>query len=167
MPLSMHDVSVPVFKQMLAGLSRILDKGAAFAAARKIDPAVILGARLALDMYPFSRQVQLSSDYAKGASARLAGAEVPRYADTEASFDELKARIVRTADFIEGLDKAAFDGAETRPIVLMTGGRERTLPGQTYYFTVALPNFYFHVTTAYDILRHCGVDLGKRDFLAG
>ena len=92
---------------------------------------------------------------------------MPRYADTEASFDELKARIVRTADFIERLDKAAFEGAETRPIVLVTGGRERTLAGQTYYFTVALPNFYFHVTTAYDILRHCGVDLGKRDFLAG
>ena len=167
MPLSMHDVSVPVFTQMLSGLSGILDKAAAFAAARRIDPAVILGARLALDMFPFSRQVQLSSDYAKGATARLAGVDVPRYADTEASFEELKARIAKTADFIERLDKAAFDGAETRPIVLMIGGRERTLPGQTYFFTVALPNFYFHVTTAYDILRHYGVGIGKRDFLGG
>jgi hypothetical protein len=167
MPLSMHDVSVPVFKQMLSGLSGIIDKAGAFAAVRKIDPNVILGARLALDMFPFSRQVQLSSDHAKGAVARLAGVEVPRYADTEASFDELKARIAKTADFIERLDKAAFDGAETRPIVLTTGGRERTLPGQTYFFSVALPNFYFHVTTAYDILRHYGLEIGKRDFLGG
>jgi hypothetical protein len=165
MALSMHDVSVPVFTQMLTGLSGIVDKAAAHAVARKIDPSVILGARLTLDMYPFSRQVQLSSDYAKGASARLAAVEVPRHADTDASFEELKGRIAKTSDFILSLDKTAFEGAETRPIVLTGGGRERTMAGQTYFFTIALPNFFFHVTTAYDILRHYGVDIGKRDFL--
>jgi uncharacterized protein len=165
MPLSMYQASVPLFRQTLSALAGILDKAAAYAAARKIEPQVLLGARLYPDMFPFARQVQLTTDFAKGASARLAGVEIPKYEDTEASFDELKARIAKTLEFIKGLKPAQIDGSEEREIVLTIAGQPMNFKGQGYLTGFALPNFYFHATTAYDILRHCGLEIGKRDFV--
>jgi uncharacterized protein len=165
MPLSMYQASVPLFRQTLSALSGILDKAAAYAAARKIEPQVLLGARLYPDMFPFARQVQLTTDFAKGASARLAGVEIPKYEDTEASFDELKARIAKTLDFIKGLKPAQIDGSEEREITLTIAGQPMNFKGQGYLTGFALPNFYFHATTAYDILRHSGLEIGKRDFI--
>jgi hypothetical protein len=165
MTFSIYDASVPVFTQMLNGLSRVLDKAAAFAEARKIDPAVMLATRLYPDMFPLLRQVQSSTDHAKGASARLAGVEVPKFPDVETSFPELKVRLDKTLGFIGGLDAKSFEGAENRDVVLGSAGRERVLNGQVYLLTSGLPNFYFHVTTAYAILRHLGLEIGKRDFL--
>jgi hypothetical protein len=161
----MYEGSVPVFAATLGNLSKLLDKGEAFATERKIDKDVLLGWRLAPDMYPLLRQVQLASDFAKRTSARLAGAEVPKYADEEKSFAELKERIAKTVAFLGGLKREAFDGAEDRDIVLTAGAQELRFKGQPYLFSFGLPNFFFHVTTAYDILRACGVSLGKRDFL--
>jgi hypothetical protein len=165
MPLSMHDVSVPVFRRMLGALSNILDKAAAQAKERGVDPATLIEARLAPDMFAFARQVQIATDHAKGATARLAGREVPSYADDEASFEALKARIGKTLAFIESVPPAALDGSETRDVVLKVGGREMRFDGRTYLLHFALPNFYFHVTTAYDILRMNGIEIGKRDFM--
>jgi hypothetical protein len=161
----MYEGSVPVFTAMLGNLSGFLDKAEAFAVERKIDKDVLLNWRLAPDMYPLLRQVQLASDFAKGTAARLAGAEVPKYADEEKSFAELKARIAKTVAFLEGLRREDFDGSEERDIALSVGGRELHFKGQPYLLNFGLPNFFFHVTTAYDILRACGVGLGKRDFL--
>jgi hypothetical protein len=143
----------------------ILDKAAAFTDARKIDPAVLLATRLYPDMFPLARQVQTAADHAKSGAGHLAGAEIPRFADTEKTFAELKERIAKTVAFIEGLDRAAFEGVESREVTFMTGGRERTLSGLDYLFRQSMPNFYFHVTTAYAILRHLGVEIGKRDFM--
>ncbi|MHB2167873.1 DUF1993 domain-containing protein [Alsobacter sp. R-9] len=165
MSLSMYDVSVPVFTRTLKALDAILAKTAAHAEARKIDPAVFLQARLAPDMFPLARQVQLASDFAKGGAARLAGVEVPKYADEEKTFAELSARIRKTLDFIGGLDKAAFAGAETREVSMQIRGETRTFVGQPYLLHNVIPNFFFHVTTAYAILRHNGVELGKMDFI--
>ncbi len=165
MPISMYQASVPAFRQTLSALSAILDKAAAHAAARKIEPSVLLGARLYPDMLPFTRQVQLASDFAKGAGARLAGIEVPRYEDTETSFHELKARIAKTLAFLDGLKPAQIDGSEERRITLTIAGQPVVLAGLAYLVHFALPNFYFHATTAYDILRHCGLEVGKRDFI--
>ena len=165
MPLSMYQASVPALVQMLKALSNVLDKGAAFAKEQGIDPAELINARLAPDMFPLSRQVQIASDNAKGTVARLAGREIPRYEDTETTFDELKARIAKTVAFVESVPASEIDGSEERQIVLKTGGREITFTGQRYLVHQALPNFYFHVTTAYDILRHKGVPLGKPDYL--
>jgi hypothetical protein len=165
MAISMYQVSVPVFLKTLANLSAILDKGAAFAEAKKVDPSVLLGYRLAPDMLSFARQVQIASDHAKRATARLAGVEAPVYEDTEASFAELEARIDKTVAFIKTVKPAQIDGSEAREITLKLGGNARTLSGQTYLLHNALPNFFFHVTTAYAILRHCGVEIGKSDFL--
>jgi hypothetical protein len=150
---------------MLTNLSRILDKGAAHAAQRKFDFAVLLSTRLSPDMFPLVRQVQTVSDNAKGAAARLAGIEPPKFADTETTHEELKTRIARTLDFLASLAPAQIDGSEQRQITLNLGGGPVTFTGQDYLLNFALPNFYFHVTTAYDILRHAGVELGKRDFL--
>jgi hypothetical protein len=161
----MYEGSVPVFTAMLGNLSGFLDKAEAFAVERKIDKDVLLNWRLAPDMYPLLHQVQLASDFAKGTAARLAGAEVPKYADEEKSFAELKARIAKTVAFLEGLRREDFDGSEERDIALSVGGRELHFKGQPYLLNFGLPNFFFHVTTAYDILRACGVGLGKRDFL--
>jgi hypothetical protein len=166
MPLSLSQASVPVFKQMLTGLSAILDKAAEHCRAGATDPAEMIGARLAPDMFPFSRQVQIATDHAKGAAARLSGREVPKYDDTEATFDQLKARIAKTLDFIESVPASEIDGSEEREITLTVGGQPRSFTGQRYLIHFALPNFYFHVTTAYDILRHKGVPLGKRDYIA-
>jgi hypothetical protein len=161
----MYSLSAPVFVRMLGNLSAVLDKGAAHAAARKIDPAVLVNARLFPDMFPLSAQVRIAGDFAKGAVARLTGAEPPKYEDNEASFDDLKARIARTVAYVEGFSPAQFDGAEQRTVTIKMRGEERSFDGLTYLANIVLPNFYFHVTTAYDILRHNGVELGKKDFV--
>ncbi len=165
MTISMYQASVPGFIQALEALSKILDKAEAFCTAKKVDPSVIVGARLAPDMFPFSRQVQIACDFAKGASARLAGVEVPAYEDNEKSFADLKARIRKTIDFVKTLKAAQIDGSEERDISLKIAGNPVTLKGQFYLVNFALPNYYFHLTTAYAILRHNGVELNKSDFL--
>jgi hypothetical protein len=165
--MKIYDASVPVFVHFLKSLSAILRKAEANCAARKIDPAVMLGLRLSPDMFALARQVQISSDTAKGAGARLAGVPVPGYPDDEKSFEELQHRITKTIGFLESLDAKQFDGADTRPISLKVGGRDLNFQGDSYLETWAKPNFFFHVTTAYAILRHAGVELGKGDFLAG
>ena len=161
----MHAMSVPVFVRILTALDGVLDKAAAYAQARNVNPSVLLGARLYPDMYPLVRQVQIACDFAKGAAARLAGQEPPAYEDNEATFDELKARIAKTIAFMQGVPESAFAGSEARDISIK--GRERTLSftGAVYLAHFALPNFHFHAATAYDILRHNGVELGKKDFL--
>jgi hypothetical protein len=165
MTLSMYQASVPVFMRGLENLAAILAKGAAHAEARKIDPAVFINARLAPDMLALARQVQIASDAAKGCVARLAGVDVPSFPDTETTFPELQARIARTIDFVKGFTPAQIDGSEERTCILKTRNGEIKHRGQDYLFKLSLPNFFFHVTTAYDILRHNGVELGKMDYL--
>jgi uncharacterized protein len=165
MPLSMYQASVPAFLQMLNSLAAVLGKAEAYATERKIDPAVLLGYRLAPDMFPLIRQIRIAADFPKTCCARLAGAEIPSYADNETTFAELKARIARTVQFVQGFRSEAIDGSEEREIVITVGGQPMTFTGQQYLVNFVLPNFYFHVTAAYAILRHCGVALGKRDFL--
>ena len=165
MPLSMYQASVPAFIWMLNNLSAILDKAAAFAEAKKIDPTVLVNARLAPDMFPLSRQVQIATDLVKGCAPRLAGAEVPSYADTESTIPELKARIAKTIAFLKSFSAAQIDGSEARKVTLKLGGKDVTFEGKPYLFEFVIPNFYFHVTTAYAILRHNGVDIGKYDYL--
>jgi hypothetical protein len=165
MSLSMYQASVPAFLNSLKALAKILDKAEAHATSRKIDPTVLLQMRLSPDMFALTRQVQLAADFAKGGSGRLAGVELPKYEDTETSFAELKARITKTIDFITSLKPAQIEGSETREITIPIGGQPRAFTGQSYLVDFAIPNFYFHVTTAYDILRHAGVEIGKRDFL--
>jgi hypothetical protein len=149
----------------LRNLSAILDKGQAHCEAKKIDPAVMCGMRLIADMFPLSRQVQIACDTAKGAVARLAGVEVPKHEDTEQTFAELKQRIAKTIDFVLSVNPEKLDGAEERTVTLRLGGRDVTYNGLQYLLGHAWPNFYFHVTTAYDILRANGVELGKRDYI--
>ena len=163
--LSMYQASAPRVANSLKNLSVILDKAAAHAAAKKIDPNVLLQARLFPDMLPLLRQVQIASDNAKGVVARLAGLEVPRYEDNEQSFDELQVRLNKTLDFIATVSPAQVDGSEDKDIVLRLGPREVQFKGLQYLCGFALPNFYFHVTTAYAILRHNGVELTKTDFI--
>jgi len=165
MAASMHQISVPLFVKTLGNLSAILDKGAAFSAEKKVEPAVLLGYRLAPDMLNFTKQVQIATDHAKRAVARLAGIEAPVYEDTESSFEELKGRIAKTIAFLDGVKPAQVEGSESREIKLKMGGADRSFAGQAYLMHHALPNFFFHVTTAYAILRHCGVNLGKGDFI--
>jgi uncharacterized protein len=165
MNVSMHSMSVPIFARTLGSLAAILDKAAAHAETRKIDPAVLLQSRLFPDMFPLVRQVQLASDFAKGSCARLVGDEPPKYDDNETTIPDLKARIARTTDFIRSLDASRFAGAETREISLKIRDTVQKYAGLPYLSHVALPNFFFHATTAYDILRHAGVEIGKRDFL--
>ena len=167
MPLSMYDVSVPVLVRGLKNLSGLLDKGLASAEARKIDPSVLLNARLAPDMHPLSRQVQIASDSAKGAASRLAGTEAPSWPDTETTFPELQARIKTTIDYLESFKPEQFDGAEDRTIKMNMGGGEMPFLGRDLLLGFGLPNFFFHVVTAHDILRHNGVEIGKRDYLGG
>jgi len=161
----MYQASVPVFVKTLGNLAAILDKAAAFAAAKKVDQSVLLGYRLAPDMLSLARQVQIATDHAKGAPARLAGMEPPSFEDTDAGFAELKARIDKAIAFLGTLKPAQVDGSEEREITLKIGANTRTYKGQPYLLHHALPNFFFHVTTAYDILRHCGVELGKKDYI--
>jgi uncharacterized protein len=165
MSLSMYQASIPVFVRMLGNLSAVLDKGAVFAEARKVDPSVLINSRLAPDMLPLSRQVQIASDGAKGCAARLAAIEVPSFPDTEASFPELQARIAKTRDFLNGIAAGQIDGSEERPVSLKFGGTPISFRGQDYLLTFALPHVLFHVTTAYNILRHNGVEIGKMDYL--
>jgi hypothetical protein len=167
MSLSMFDASVPVFRQMLGSLSAILDQAESHATARKIQPSVLLQSRLYPDMFPLVRQVQIAADFAKGACARLAGAEVPRYEDTEQTFAELKERIAKTLAFIDGLPRDAIASSEGRDVSITIAGNPREFKGQAYLLHYALPNFYFHTTTAYAILRHNGIEIGKRDFIGG
>ncbi len=164
---SMHAFSVDLFSNALGNLSWILEKGAASAASRKIEPAVLLAARLAPDMLPLTRQIQIAGDIAKSSVARLAGQEPPRYEDTETTIEQLRARLARTIDFLKSVPASAFEGAETRDIKLPAGERTLEFKGLAFLQTWAIPNVLFHVTTAYNILRHNGVDLGKRDFIGG
>jgi hypothetical protein len=161
----MYQASALRFVNTLKNLSGILDKAQAHAEARKIDPAALLNFRLYPDMFPMKRQVQVACDTAKGAVARLAGVEVPRHEDTEETFAELKARIAKTVDFIQSIKPAQIDGSEEKNIRLKLGQREIDYKGMQYLLGHAVPNFYFHVTTAYDILRHNGVELAKRDYI--
>ena len=165
MTLSMYQASVPVFLHALENLQAILAKGAAHAEAKKIEPAVFISARLAPDMFPLSRQVQIASDAAKGCAARLAGVAVPSYEDTETTFPELHERLAKTIAFVKGFTPAQIDGSEERSVVLKMRSGELAFRGQDYLLRMALPNFFFHVTTAYDILRHNGVEVGKMDYL--
>lgn len=165
MSLSMYQISIPVFRRMLTNLTGILDKAEAHATTKKIEPDVLINARLAPDMFPLKRQIQLASDMAKGAACRLAGAEIPKWEDNEASFADLKARLKKTIDYLAGLKPAQIDGSETRDINLTIAQKPVTLKGQAYLLTHAFPHFFFHVTTAHDILRHNGVEVGKRDYI--
>lgn len=167
MSLSMYQASIPVFIRGLGNLSAILDKAAMHTEAKKIDPSVFINARLAPDMYPLSRQVQIASDVAKGCAARLAGIEVPSYEDNETTFPELQARIAKTVAFMQSVSPSQIDGSAERPITLKLRGREVSLLGQPYLLTFVLPNFYFHLTTTYAILRHNGLEIGKPDFIGG
>jgi hypothetical protein len=164
MKLTLHAASVGVFEPMLTNLSAILDKAVSYAQAKKIDPAVLLAARLAPDMFPLSRQVQLASDFAKNSTARLAGQDPPRFADEEQTFEDLKARIARTLDFLKTVPAAALEGAEDRDIRVPLRDRALEMKGLPFLQRFALPNFFFHVTAAYAILRHNGIEIGKRDF---
>jgi len=165
MSLSMYQASVPVFTQALKALSAILTKAEAHAEAKKIDATALLQARLYPDMYTLTGQVQIATDTAKGLAGRLAGIELPKYEDNEKSFPELQARIAKTLAFLATLTPAQIDGSEDRDISLPVGGQTRILKGQAYLLGFALQNFFFHVTTAYDILRHSGIEIGKRDFI--
>jgi hypothetical protein len=165
MAISMYDASVPRFAAGLRNLSAILDKAQAHADARKVDPLNYTQARLFPDMLPFTRQVQIACDTAKGAASRLAGIENPKHEDTEKTFAELKARIAKVLAFIEGVPREKIDGSEEREVVMPMRGGEVRFKGQQYLLGHAVPNFYFHLTTAYALLRHGGVELGKRDFL--
>jgi hypothetical protein len=165
MKVSMYALSAEVFVNALGNLSWILERAASNAAQRKIDPAVLLGSRLAPDMLPLTRQVQISCDLAKNSVARLAAAEPPRFEDTETSIEQLRARIARTIDFLKSVPPGALEGSETRDIRVPAGERTLEFKGLDFLQRWAIPNVFFHFTTAYDILRHNGVDLGKRDFL--
>jgi len=165
MAISMYTASTPQLANILKSLSAILAKAEAHATARKIDPAALLGARLYPDMFALTRQVQIACDTAKGAVARLAGVDVPKHEDTETSFGELQQRIAKTIAFIESVPAERVEGSEDRKITLTMRSGDLVFTGLQYLTTFVLPNFYFHATTAYDILRHNGVELGKRDFL--
>ena len=163
----MYDNSIPVFAKMLGNLSAILDKGAKHCEAKKLDPNALLTARLFPDMFPLTRQVQVATDQAKGGAARLAGLEVPKYEDTEKTFDDLKARIAKTIAFVNGVKAEQVANSGGRDIALTLGPNTVTFKGEWYLKHFVTPNLYFHVTTAYNILRHNGVELGKRDFIGG
>jgi hypothetical protein len=165
MKISMHALSVEVFANTLGNLSSVLEKGLAHATQRKFDPAVLLAARLAPDMLPLTRQVQIACDIAKNSVARLAAQEPPRFEDNETSVEQLRVRIGRVIDYLRSVPAAALDGSETRDIRVPTGQRAYEFKGLEFLQRWAIPNVFFHVTTAYAILRHNGVEIGKRDFL--
>jgi hypothetical protein len=165
MTLSIYRASIPVLIRTLENLGAVLAKGEAHAAARNIDPGIFTGARLAPDMHPLFRQIHLASDSAKGCAARLAGIENPSFADTEKTFPELQARIAKTVAFLCSVTEAQLAGAEDRTITLNLRTPAIVFTGDDYLFNFALPNVFFHVTTAYDILRHNGVEIGKLDYL--
>jgi hypothetical protein len=165
MQITMYDTLVPTTNRMLGNLSNFLDKAEAFAAAKKFDSAVLLNSRLAPDMLPLTRQIQIAADMAKGAAARLSGTELPKFEDNETTIAELKGRIARTLAFVNGIDAAKYTGSEDRDVTLQARTGERHFKGLNYLRDFVLPNVYFHVTTAYAILRHNGVELGKNDFV--
>jgi uncharacterized protein len=167
MKISVHSVSVDLLANALDNLSHVLEKGHASATARKFDPAVLLGARLAPDMFPLTRQVQIASDMSKYGVARLAGIEAPKFEDKEQTFEELRARLARTIDFIKGVPASALEGSEDRTIKVPLRDRTLEFKGLEYLVHWVIPNVFFHITTAYAILRHNGVELGKNDFLTG
>jgi hypothetical protein len=166
MTVSMYKISVPIFVQFLTALGVVIEKSAAHCEAKKIEPAALLNARLFPDMYPLVRQVRAATDHAVNATARLAGAEPPTFANTEASFAELRERITKAVNFVKEFGAAQIDGSEDKAIkITFPSGATRDFTGQALLIGNSLPNFYFHCTTAYDILRQCGVELGKRDFM--
>jgi uncharacterized protein len=165
MAISMYQASAPRFVHTLKSLSAILGKAQAHCEAKKIDPLVLTGSRLYPDMFALARQVQIACDSAKGAVARLAGVEIPKHEDTEKTFEELQMRIIKTLDFIATVKAAQVDGSEDKEIVIKLRGKDTAFKGMPYLLGFAWPNFYFHVTTAYNILRHSGVEIGKSDFL--
>ena len=165
MAISMYKASAPIFIQYLTALSSVLDKGQAFADAKKLDPSVLLNTRLSPDMFPLVRQVRAATDHAMTVSGKLAGVEPPTFANSEATIPELKERIAKAVDFIKGLKPAQVDGTEDKEIAIKFPSGERKFTGQSLLLNFSLPNFYFHATTAYDILRQCGVEVGKRDFM--
>ena len=165
MPSSLSQASVSAFEIGLNALSGVLDKAAAFAAAKKIDPAVLLNSHLSPDMFNLTRQVQVVTDQARRGSARLAGAEPPSYEDNEITIDQLKARLAKTVAYLKTLDPKQIDASADREITFPIGSNKAQMKGGDYLNHFVLPNFYFHLTAAYAILRHCGVELGKRDFL--
>ena len=167
MSISMYSAFIPVAIRNLNALSAILGKGAAHCEARKIDPAAFLASRLIPDMYPLTKQVQIASDTVKGAAARLAGIDIPKYEDNEVSFADLQARIEKTIAFIKTIQPSQIDGKEDLAITLTTPSRVLEFKGLSYLTGFVLPNMYFHTTTAYNLLRQGGVELGKQDFLAG
>jgi hypothetical protein len=164
MAITMYHASVPVFVQLLGGLKGVIEKAEAHAAAHKLDPAVLLNWRLAPDMFQLARQVRQASEHAFGAG-RAAGVEVPKLPDIDASFAEMKGRIEKTIDFLQSLKPAQLDGKEDSQITVTVGGQPRPFKAQNYLYHFALPNFFFHYTTAYNILRGVGVEIGKRDFM--
>ena len=165
MSITMYSASVPVYAHTLANLERILDKAEAHAAAKKFDPAVLLGVRLAPDMLPLAKQIQIACDAAKLSVARLAGIDSPKFEDNEASLADLKARIRKTLDFLKTVPAEKVDGSEKREVRVPRRDGEMKFDGETYLKHYALPNFFFHVTTTYALLRHNGVELGKADYL--
>ena len=165
MPITMHTASVPVFSHMLDNMTLWLDKAEAHAQARKFDPAVYLAARLAPDMLPFSKQVQIACDAAKFCLARLSGGEPPVFGDDEATLAQLRDRIARTNEYLKSVPAASVEGTEAKEITVPSRNGAMTMNGETYLKNFALPNFYFHTTTVYALLRHNGVELGKADFL--
>ena len=168
MPISMSSASVPIFTTMLRNLSHMLDKAQGFVDAKKCEPSAITQYRLAPDMLPFTRQILIACDAAKNAVSRLSGVEAPKFDDKEATLQELKDRIAKTVDYLASVPSNLIDGTEDKPITFPVGREAtRTMSGEAYLKHWALPNMFFHVTTAYAILRHNGVDLGKRDYLAG
>ncbi|HEY1103305.1 MAG TPA: DUF1993 domain-containing protein [Burkholderiaceae bacterium] len=166
MTISMYAASVPVFRQMLGSLSAVLAKAETHATERKIEPDALVKARLFPDMLPLYRQVEIACDFAKGVSARLAGVDVPVYAAAEAGFAQAQERIATTLAFIDSLAPAQIDGSESRQIVIQPGTpRERAFAGQAYLLGYGLPQFFFHITTAYALLRHNGLAIGKKDYM--
>ena len=167
MKISMYAMSHDVFKRALTQLQFVMEKAVANAKARNFETGVLVGARLAPDMLPFARQVQLASDFAKNSMARLAGVEAPKFEDTETTMDELFARVKKTLDYIDSVPAASLEGSETRDIKIALRDRTVEFQGLVFLQHWALPNFFFHHVTAYNLLRHNGVDIGKRDFLGG
>ena len=167
MSFSMYDASIPPMIRMLQNLSKILDKAVAQAEADKTNPAVLLEAKLAPDMFAFPRQIQIATDAAKGAAARLAGQEPPSFPDTETTFAELKARVAKTIAYLQSVKAEQIAGSEDRHITLKTGHGTLEFTGRDFLTQFALPNFYFHLTTAYGLLRHKGIQIGKLDYLGG
>lgn len=163
--LSMYDISIPPLKRTLTNLSQLLKKGEAYAIAKEVDPSVLIESRLFIDMYPLKRQVQIATDMSKGAAARLSGVEIPVYEDNETTFEALQARIAKTIAFLDSVDPKQFEGSESKQVTITIRKVDIEFTGIDYLQKWVLPNVYFHVTTAYNIMRHQGVVLGKSDFL--